>query len=42
MLGVGAGMLASLAAVGFPPEVLLQVAIVAGAGSVVGKQINML
>lgn len=37
VLGVGAGILASLAAVGFPPAVLAQFAGVAGAGSLIGK-----
>ena len=37
MLGVGSGVLASLAAVGFPPEVLIQFAGVAGIGSILGK-----
>lgn len=39
ILGVGSGILASLAAVGFPPEVLMQFAAVAGAGSVLGKKL---
>lgn len=37
ILGVGSGVLASLAAVGFPPDVLLQFAGVAGIGSIIGK-----
>jgi H+-translocating NAD(P) transhydrogenase len=37
MLGVGSGVLASLAAVGFPPNVLVQFAGVAGIGSIIGK-----
>jgi len=37
ILGVSSGILASLAAVGFSPEVLLQFAGVAGLGSVIGK-----
>jgi NAD(P) transhydrogenase len=37
MLGVGSGVLASLAAVGFPPEVLIQFAGVAGIGGILGK-----
>lgn len=36
VLGVGSGILASLAAVGFPPEVLMQFAGVAGVGSILG------
>lgn len=36
VLGVSAGMLASLAAVGFPPEVLGQFAGVAGVGALIG------
>ena len=36
ILGVGAGIIASLAAVGFSPEVLAQFGAVAGVGSVVG------
>ncbi|KAJ6572918.1 PNTB-domain-containing protein [Mycena sp. CBHHK59/15] len=36
MLGVGAGILASLAAVGFPPAVLAQFAGVAGIGGIIG------
>ncbi|KAJ6547646.1 PNTB-domain-containing protein [Mycena capillaripes] len=36
MLGVGSGILASLAAVGFPPEVLAQFAGVAGIGALIG------
>lgn len=37
ILGVGSGVLASLAAVGFPVETLLQFAAVAGMGSTIGK-----
>jgi NAD(P) transhydrogenase len=37
MLGVGSGILASLAAVGFPPEVLIQFAGVASIGGILGK-----
>ncbi|KKK12225.1 NAD(P) transhydrogenase, mitochondrial precursor [Aspergillus rambellii] len=40
ILGVGAGILASLAAVGFSPEVLTQFAAVAGVGSLVGALIG--
>ena len=40
ILGVGTGILASLAAVGFPPEVLAQFAAVAGVGSLVGALIG--
>lgn len=36
ILGVSSGILASLAAVGFSPEVLMQFAGVAGLGSIVG------
>jgi NAD(P) transhydrogenase len=36
MLGVGSGILASLAAVGFPPAVLAQFAGVAGIGGLIG------
>lgn len=36
VLGVSSGILASLAAVGFPPEVLMQFAGVAGVGSILG------
>ncbi len=36
ILGVGSGILASLAAVGFPPMVLMQFAGVAGIGSILG------
>lgn len=36
ILGVAAGILASLAAVGFDPETLTQFAAVAGTGSVIG------
>ena len=43
-LGVGSGILASLAAVGFPPEVLTQFAAVAaiggGVGTVLGRRIT--
>ena len=37
ILGVGSGIIASLAAVGFPPDVLIQFAGVAGIGSLLGK-----
>lgn len=37
VLGVSSGILASLAAVGFPPEVLIQFAGVAGVGSILGE-----
>jgi hypothetical protein len=37
ILGVSTGILASLGAVGFPPEVLMQFAGVAGVGSLLGK-----
>ena len=37
ILGVASGILASLAAVGFSPEVLTQFGAVAGVGSIVGK-----
>ncbi|KAL4886139.1 NAD(P) transhydrogenase [Aspergillus karnatakaensis] len=40
ILGVAAGILASLAAVGFSPEVLTQFAGVAGAGAVIGALIG--
>ena len=44
MLGVGSGILASLAAVGFPPEVLAQFAAVAAlggaAGTIIGRRIT--
>ncbi|PIG84030.1 NAD(P) transhydrogenase [Aspergillus arachidicola] len=40
ILGVASGILASLAAVGFPPEVLAQFGAVAGVGSVVGALIG--
>ena len=44
MLGVGSGILASLAAVGFPPEVLAQFAAVAalggGVGTIIGRRIT--
>ncbi|EJF65847.1 PNTB-domain-containing protein [Dichomitus squalens LYAD-421 SS1] len=44
MLGVGSGILASLAAVGFPPEVLAQFAAVAafggGMGTIIGRRIT--
>ncbi|KAF2455516.1 putative nicotinamide nucleotide transhydrogenase [Lineolata rhizophorae] len=40
MLGVASGVLASLAAVGFPPDVLMQFAGVAGIGSLVGFAIG--
>lgn len=40
VLGVGSGVLASLAAVGFPTETLIQCLAVAGVGSVVGGAIG--
>ena len=40
VLGVSSGILASLAAVGFPPEVLIQFAGVAGVGSILGLMIG--
>ncbi|TAQ87055.1 NAD(P)(+) transhydrogenase (Re/Si-specific) [Chlorociboria aeruginascens] len=40
ILGVGSGILASLAAVGFPPLVLAQFAGVAGVGSIIGLMIG--
>lgn len=40
ILGVGSGILASLAAVGFSPEVLTQFGVVAGIGSVLGAVIG--
>ncbi|KAJ9644514.1 tRNA-splicing endonuclease subunit Sen34 [Coniosporium tulheliwenetii] len=40
ILGVGSGILASLAAVGFPPDVLLQFAGLAGIGSILGLLIG--
>lgn len=44
ILGVGSGVLASLAAVGFPPEVLVQFAAVAAlggtAGTIIGRRIT--
>ncbi|PWY80410.1 PNTB-domain-containing protein [Aspergillus sclerotioniger CBS 115572] len=40
ILGVGAGIIASLAAVGFSPEVLAQFGVVAGVGSLVGTLIG--
>jgi NAD(P) transhydrogenase len=40
ILGVGSGILASLAAVGFPPEVLAQFAAVASIGGTVGTIIG--
>ena len=44
MLGVGSGILASLAAVGFSPEVLAQFAAVAalgvGVGTIIGRRIT--
>ncbi|QSZ37782.1 hypothetical protein DSL72_008881 [Monilinia vaccinii-corymbosi] len=40
ILGVGAGILASLAAVGFPVEVLAQFAAVAGCGAIIGLRIG--
>lgn len=41
ILGVGSGILASLAAVGFPPDVLIQFGAVAGIGSILGKQLQL-
>lgn len=38
ILGVSSGILASLAAVGFPPLVLAQFGGVAGIGAIIGKQ----
>ena len=40
VLGVSSGILASLAAVGFPPAVLMQFAGVASVGSILGEHIN--
>ena len=40
ILGVGSGVLASLAAVGFPPAVLAQFAMLAGAGGIFGALIG--
>ena len=40
ILGVGSGVLASLGAVGFPPEVIAQFAGVAGVGALVGSIIG--
>jgi NAD(P) transhydrogenase len=40
ILGVSSGILASLAAVGFPPAVLMQFAGVAGIGGILGEHIN--
>ncbi|KAL2220356.1 putative nicotinamide nucleotide transhydrogenase [Thermoascus aurantiacus ATCC 26904] len=40
ILGVGSGILASLAAVGFSPEVLVQFGVLAGVGSVLGAIIG--
>lgn len=37
MLGVSSGILASLGAVGFPVETLIQVAGVAGVGGILGE-----
>lgn len=42
MLGVSSGILASLAAVGFPPDVLIQFAGVAGIGSILGMNSSSL
>lgn len=42
ILGVGSGILASLGAVGFPPEILMQFAGVAGVGSILGKDSSSL
>jgi NAD(P) transhydrogenase len=39
-LGVGSGILASLTAVGFSPEVLVQFAGLAGLGSILGKYLK--
>jgi H+-translocating NAD(P) transhydrogenase len=41
ILGVSSGILASLAAVGFPPDVLIQFGAVAGIGSILGKQFQL-
>ena len=40
ILGVGSGVLASLGAVGFPPEVITQFGVVAGVGALVGTIIG--
>jgi H+-translocating NAD(P) transhydrogenase len=40
MLGVGSGVLASLAAVGFAPPVLAQFGVIAGVGSLIGAMIG--
>lgn len=37
ILGVGSGILASLAAVGFSPETLVQFGVLAAAGSILGR-----
>ena len=42
MLGVGSGILASLAAVGFPAPVLAQFAGVAGIGGLIGTIVGRL
>lgn len=39
MLGVSSGVLASLVAVGFPPDVLMQFGAVAGIGSMAGASL---
>ena len=41
ILGVGAGILASLVAVGFTPEVLAQFGILAGVGALIGARIGV-
>lgn len=42
ILGVGSGILASLAAVGFSPQVLTQFGVLAGAGSLIGSSLPWL
>ena len=41
ILGVSSGILSSLLAVGFPPEVLAQFAGVAGIGSIIGMRLSL-
>lgn len=41
VLGVGSGILASLAAVGFPVEVLMQFGMVASVGGILGKWFSL-
>lgn len=41
ILGVGSGILASLAAVGFPTEVLIQFAAIAGVGGLAGTMLGV-